>query len=176
LSQSPKPQADLDPFGEQPINDLEGSVRKAVVKTYREDILRPQVEQTNRVYGELSDIQSDEDFALVGTIWDTHWQSPQTQHRVMTGQTSPKLEYDKVVKTFYRESLKKTHGALKNVMDKKATPPHVEVGDQSHVHMPTATEEQKKAVEKITKSSQGGDQDIENLVKALLPADDPMFK
>jgi hypothetical protein len=80
-----------------------------------------------------------------------------------------------VVRTYYREALKKTHGALKGVMETKVKPPHVEVGDQTHVNMPTATDETREKVNKITKSSQGTDQDIEDLVKALLPGSDPIF-
>lgn len=161
-------------YGEQPV-DIAKIMRNEIRNFYQDEVVKPQVEQTNRVYSELSQIQSDEDYGLVKDVWDKHWNNPNTQHRMMTGQTGAKAEYDRVVRTYYREALKKTHGALRGVVESKAKPPHVEVGDQTHVHMPTATDDQRAKIEKIIKSSQGGDQDIEALVKAVFPADDPIF-
>lgn len=177
LTQQPQHQSyDPEYGGEQPV-DIRGIFRKEIRNFYQDEVIKPQVEQTNRVYGELSQIQSDPDYALVGQMWDKHWNSPNTQHRIMTGQTSPKGEYDNLVRTYYREALKKTHGALKGVVENStARPPHVEVGSQSHVHTPTQSDEQKEQIQKITKSSQGGDGDIEALVKAFLPSTDSIFQ
>ena len=174
LTQQPQP-SQYDEYGQGQQGVDVNAIKAAVRDVYQNDILKPQVEQTNRVYGELSQIQNDPDYTLVAQMWDKHWNSPNTQHRVMTGQSSPRGEYESLVRTYYREALKKTHGALKGVVEKQAKPPHVEVGDQSHVHTPTQSDEQKAQIEKITKSSQGGDQDIEALVKAFLPSNDSMF-
>lgn len=153
LTQQPQQQSyDYD----QPQGVDVESIKRAVRDVYQNDILKPQIEQTNRVYGELGQIQNDPDYTLVNEMWNKHFNSPQTQHRIMTGQSSPKSEYDSLVRTYYREALKKTHGALKGVVENKARPPHVEVGDQSHAHTPTQSDEQKAQIEKITKSSQGG--------------------
>jgi hypothetical protein len=165
----PRPQENMG--YEDQSQDIAGIMRKEIRNFYSNEIVKPQVEQTNRVYGELSSIQSDEDYAMVQPVWDQHWNSPQTQHRIMTGQASPRGEYDKVVKTYYRSALKKTHGALRGVMETKAKPPHVEVGDQTHVDMPTQLDVQTEQVKGIIKNNKGGDGDIEALVKAFLPAD-----
>ena len=162
-------------YGEQPV-DLAKIVRNEIRGFYSDEVVKPQMEQTNRVYGELSAIQSDPDYPLVQQVWEKHWNAPQTQHLMMTGHTGAKEEYEKVVRTYYREAFLKTSGALRGVMDKKATPPHVEVGDQTHVNMPTQSDETRENIKNIVKSSQGSDQDIEALVKAMLPQDDPMFK
>ena len=156
-------------YGETP--DIAKIMRNEIRNFYSNEVIKPQVEQTNRVYGELSQIQNDDDYALVAPIWDQHWNSPQTQHRIMSGQSTPSSEYNKVVKTYYRSALKKTHGALKGVMETKAKPPHIEVGDQTHFDMPTTARIQSDEVKKIVGNNRGGDGDIEALVKAFLPAD-----
>ena len=172
LTAQSQPQQYVDEYGspQQPPMDT-NSIKNAIREVYQNDILKPQVEQTNRVYGELSQIQNDPDYALLGQMWDKHWNSPNTQHRIMTGQSSPKGEYDNLRMTYYRTALKKTHGALQGVMESKAKPPHVEIGDQTHVDMPTPLDIHSDDVKKIVKNNTGGDGDMEALVKAFLPAD-----
>jgi len=173
LKNQPK-QTDSYEYGE-PIN-IKEVVRNELRGFYQEDILKPQVEFSNKIWSELSEVQSDEDYALVQSVWDKHWNNPNTQYKVQTGQTSPKKEYDKLVRTYYRQSMKKTYDALQGVMNQKAKPPHIETGDQTHVHMPTQSDETREKVDKIVKNSKGGDSDIEALVRTILPETDPMFR
>lgn len=156
--------------------DLRQVVRNELRGFWNDEIVKPQAEMTNRVYSELAAIQSDEDYPLVNQMWESHWQNPSTQHRVSTGQSSPKTEYDRLVRTYYRQSFKKTYDALQGVVESRAKAPHVETGDQTHVSMPTADDETREKVKNITKNSQGSDSDIEALVKAMLPSDDAIFK
>jgi len=166
---------DNDEYGGESI-DIRGVIRNELRGFYQDEIIKPQAEMTNRVYGELSAIQGDEDYHLVKDMWDEHWQNPSTQHRVQTNQTSPKREYDNLVKTYFRQSFRKTYDALKGVVETKAKPPHMESGDQSHVVMPTSDDETRDKVKKVVKNSTGSDSDIEALVKAMLPPDDSIFK
>jgi hypothetical protein len=156
--------------------DIRSAIRNELRTFYQEDILKPQTEYNNRIYGELAEIQQDDDFNLVKGAWDEHLRNAATQQRINTGQTTPKAEYDRLIRTFYRQSLKKTRDALQGIVDVKGKPPHVETGDQTYVHTPTQSEETTEQVKNIVKNSRGGDSDIDALVKTILPADDPIFK
>ena len=126
----------------------------------------------------MNDIRTDADYTLVEDIWNKHITNPQTQMAVQSGQTTPKDEYNKLVRTFYRESLKQSKNVLEGLVSKPATPPHMESGETHTIPLPSVDEEKKEKVKTMTDPSkgwEGTDLNIIDLVKTILPADDPIF-
>jgi len=171
-----KPQETYNEYGE-PKSLTRDDIRQEMKRFYMEDIIKPQQEIQSRIFGELSEIQNDPDFTLVSEMWEKHWGSPSVQQRVFNGQSSPKHEYERLMRTFLKESLSRTHGALKGLMDRgaKAPPPHMESGEQQHVETHTSDEEFREKKKKLKENWKGEDDDIMKMVKAFLPDGDPLL-
>ena len=170
-------QPQYNEYGEAQGPDLQKIVEGSIRNFYMNEILKPQQEAQKKVFGELSEIQNDPDYGLVQKTWNEHWNSPQTQQRVYSGQSSPRFEYDRLVRTYYREALKRSHGALKGLVDQGAKPstPHVEQGEQQHVHTPTSDDEMKEQIDRLQKNWKGEDDDVEKLVATMFPQGDPFI-
>jgi len=139
---------------------------------------KKQTEAQQRYYGELAAIESDDDYGLVKDIFEKHITSPKVQGLIAAGQTTAGSEYQKLVNTVMRESLKQSKDIIIGLTSKGVTPPHVESGNTQSIALPTEEDEMTTKVKRMTDRTnwQGTDQDILKLVKTLLPSDSTIFK
>ncbi len=140
------------------------------------DIQKQQAETYQRQVAEMNDIYTDEDYELVKDVWDQYAKTPNFNVKLNTGNTTLKGEYDKFVRSYFRQVALKSRDALV-VATKggKRTPPHIESGNQA----PPSEEEsgdKHKNVRKIAAKTQGSDADIDAMIGALLPKDDPILR
>jgi hypothetical protein len=155
---------------------------KATRDFYKKEIVAPQQQMQRRYFAELNEVQGDEDYNLVEKVFTEHLNSPQLQSRLASGQTSVSKEYDKTVRSMYRNYLKQTKDALQGVVKPgDITVPHVESQTQQPV-MPTTDEEAKELTNKIVEARKAGnvtsDQAVDLMLKAGLKPDpnDPFFQ
>lgn len=171
--QQPKP----DDYS-QPV-DIEKVVMSAVRKFYQEDVIRPQQEAAERYYRDMEEIQADPDYEVVKDVWDKHRNSPSVVTRVQSGQSSMKTEFDKTVRTYYRELAKRSFDVFKG-MKPTARPPHIEGSESRSVQMPTEKDEKEQKIQKYHEQRQKGalssDAALEGIVKAALSSDDPIWR
>ena len=168
---------DQNEYGQQN-NITPSSIRDELRRFYAEEVIAPQQEAQSRILGELSQIQGDADYATFASKWDEHFNTPQIQQRIYSGQSSPLIEYNNFKLNQFRNLLGQTTQTLKGLTEKGAKPiPHVEKGSESHVHTPDVDETRMENLKKMVdpKHWQGRDEDIESLVKEFFPKDDPLL-
>ena len=156
-----------------------GKVVRTEVKGVVAEMQKAQADAEGNYYHELAEIQSDPDFAMVSDAWAQHTGNPNVVAAIRGGRTTMSKEYDKLVRTYQRELLKQSTATLRGLTEKGVTaPPHVESGDTHAIPLPSVDEEQKVKLKNITDPGKwtGSDSDIKNLVKTILPDDDPIFK
>jgi len=175
-----------DYYGDQNNVDLSKLIYETSMKATKDvlnrEFIEPQKRMQQQYWSELNEVQSDDDYALAKDVFTEHINSPQVQARIASGQTSVSKEYEKTVRSIYRNYLKQTQDALKGVVkpgDVKV--PGVESQSQQPV-MPSSNEEKEALKNKIYKARKDGDiqadQAIDLLVKMGLNPnpDDPFFK
>ena len=156
--------------------DLGSAIRKELNTFWSE---KEQIQETAQkdYFDTMTSIRTDPDYKLVENIFNEHIGNPQTQMAIRSRQTTIKDEFGKLVRTFYRESLKQSKNALEGLV-KPVAAPHIESGDTQTIPLPSMDEEKKTKIKTMTdptKGWEGTDQNIEELVKTVLPADDPIF-
>jgi len=164
-------------YNESP--DLKSIVRNELRGFYTDEVIKPQQEAQGRILGEMAQIQKDPDYGLVASDWAEHYNTPQVQQKIYSGQSSPMAEYNTFVRSYLRGFLTKTTETLKGLTaDGVKTIPHVESSDVSHVHTQTPDEISKDEINKMVdpKKWQGTDTDIEKLVGKFFPKGDPLLK
>lgn len=173
-----EPTVDMSQFATK--KDVAAIQKTALREFYTEDILKPQQQAYQANLQQLSIIHSDPDYPLVAEIFERHLANPNTQIRIASGQTTSKDEFDKTVRAFFRESLKRTVHTLEGLTSKSPKPPHIEQGETRSVPLPAQDEESAERVAKIVEDRKSGARDsdasLEALVKEALPADDPIFQ
>ena len=180
-----QPQTMMDEFG-NPTIDMNQIAKKDDIKEvlrsfYQEEIIRPQQQATQEAMRQLAEIQRDEDFPMLQPVWEKHINNPNVQIALQTGQTSIQNEYNKVWKTFYRESLKRSKGVLEAFTSKGVKPPHVESGN-SQTGVPQSNQQGDTVTKKLNDMEKpesgwtGEDDQNDGLVRELQPADDPIFR
>lgn len=148
------------------------------LETFWENKSQKQVQANQKYSKDVATIQNDPDFPAIQGIWNQYYSQPDTQQRIISGQTTMLGEYDKLARTFLRESLKRTSGQTQQLADAQTvTPPHMESGDTRSIPLPTSTEEQATRLANLTKPENwtGSNDNIESLVKTIFPDDDPFF-
>ena len=127
---------------------------------------------------EFSRIQSDQDFPAVRPIWEKHLSNPNVQFALQSGQTTLADQYNTVVRGYYKGLLMQSRDTIQGYVGKTRTaPPHME--QQNNAAPPRENppaQQGPAAVREIMGKSAGGDEDINNALKALFPDTDPMFR
>jgi len=153
------------------LKSIQRVVETGLADFYKKNVIAPQKEATDRYYKEIAEIEGDPDFQVenIKNLWNAYKEKPAVQSRLMRGETTLKKEYDKVAKTFWRSV------ATSRQESKPPVIPHMETGDTMNI--PIGSEEQQQSIKDMVdpKRWQGTDDNIENLMKTLLPKDDPIF-
>lgn len=159
---------------------VEQSAAKAVRGFYEEQVLKPQMQAREMLYRQMEEVQNDDDYPVVKDVFEQHIQAPRTQQALASGQTSLTNEYDRVVKQFYRKALGRSRDLLKSLHDAGAKPgaktvPHMESGTGNQYVPPEQKPDTKAKLVEIRKQSRGRDDDIDRMLDAILPNDDPFM-
>lgn len=177
----PVPQ-DMD-YGETV--DLGAMVSKTVrseLNTFATNMAKEQTRMQEAFNRERQAIMGDPDYNNVKDIYEKHMDNPNVQASLNAGTTTRTDEYNKLVRTVYRELLKESHGAL-NTIKGVATPaiPHMETSETLSQPLPSEVAEADKEIKNVVdkdKGFQGTDEDIQDLVKkmnAKLDKENPDF-
>jgi len=171
----PAPQTEYNEY-EQGV-DLGSAIRKEL-NTFWNDQQNKQTQAQQAYLKTMNDIRTDADYKLVENIWNEHVANPQTQMAVQSGQVNIKDEYGKLVRTFYRESLKQSKTALEGLV-KPTAAPHMESGETHSTPLPSVDEDRKQRISNLidpAKGFEGTDENIKALVKSYFPEDDPILE
>ena len=89
-------------------------------------------------------------------------------------------EYNKLVRTYYREIAARSHDTIKDLTKHKGKTPYVESGDSRETPAQVPIDERKEAAHKIDKKRREGtvgSQDaLRDLVNTFLPKNDPIWR
>lgn len=158
--------------------DLAGVVRKAVKDFYQEEIIRPQQQSYQANIRMQHAIQSDPDYQMAEPVWEKHISNPRTQMAISSGESDLLSEYNKVVRTIYRQMATKSKSVIENLYKTGAKPqdksiPHMESGHTASAPMPPDNAELNEKIKRLTdpKQWQGNQKSIESLVKTMINDD-----
>jgi hypothetical protein len=105
--------------------------------------------------------------------------SHRVKHRTPAqGKTSHTNELHKLVGAKFKElaqNLKGAAGLLKANVPAGTQPPHMEAGAMPPEAAPRGEQAKKEALAKLQKEGQGTDDDIDKVIRTLLPDDDPFL-
>lgn len=125
---------------------------------------------------EFSRIQGDQDFPAVRSIWEKHLQNPNVQLALQSGQTNLQDQYNTVVRGYYKGLLMQSKDTIQGYVQKtQPRPPHMEQQNNA-APAPEQKTGERPSLQEIMGKSTGGDEDINNALKALFPDTDPMFR
>lgn len=177
MKKSPTPPTEYNEYNEGV--DLGSAIQKEL-GIFMNNYQQKQTQAQQEYLQTMNDISTDADYKMVEDIWNKHCANPKTQLAVQTGQTTPKDEYNKLVRTFYRESLKQSKSVLEGLVSGKPTTiPHMESSDTQSIPLPSVNEEQKQKIKDKTdpkKGFSGTDEDIVDLVKEIMPQEDSFYQ
>ena len=176
-----QPRQEYSEYGETPSVDLKKEMRNSLREFYMEDILKPQQEMQQRVWRESQEIQSDEDYPIVKELWEQYTRTPEFGMKLQSGQTTMKEEFGKVTRRYYRELAKRSYDTLSGLNAKsRGDIPHMESGEERSIPTPPDADEKKDKLNRInkgrTEGSLSSDKALENIIKTMLPEDDPIFR
>ncbi len=174
IAPAPVPQNE---YGE-PSVDLGALVEQGVEKVLNKR-MQAQAKASQQVMRELAEIKNDPDYPAVKEIWEKHTQRPDVQMKYNSGQTTISAEYDKVVRSTYRNLLKRSQGVIETFGQNppvNVNPPHIETGQVAPPLAPGEEDEKQERIKKITKNRNGSDAELEALINAVLPGGDPILQ
>lgn len=177
------PARQQDPYGEPyeqqglPI-DLQAEIMRANDRWYEERVLKPQQQASESYWRDVETVQTSEYFPLVQDEYETHMRSPAVQRALATGRTSHTNEFHKIVGKKFKDiaqNLKSAATMLKEQKPSGAEPPHMETGQVPPERLPEGERARRQELDKIQKESRGTDDDLDAMIKTLLPDGDPIL-
>lgn len=137
-----------------------------------------QTNQAMKVSAEYEALGSHPDFEVVRKVFDEHVLSPAIQRKLLAGETSLKMEYANVRGDFMKNLALRSKDVVVGRTPAGAVPPHIEGPTgaiaPSPASVPTdSTAERTKNLADLKAQTKGSDNDIEALMKILLPDGDP---
>lgn len=188
LKRAPARQAEpyQDPYAEGQSVDIHSLVETAVRQAvgpelrnfYQNEVIGPQQQQSEAYWRDVETAEGSEYFAMVEPEYRAHMANPATQRALAQGKTSHTNELHKLVGVKFKElaqNLRGAAGLLKEQAPAGAQPPHMETGTPPPMGQPGEADAKKQALEKIQKEGRGTDDDIDAVIRTLLPDDDPFL-
>jgi hypothetical protein len=188
LKRAPSRQADpySDPYAEGQSIDIQSVVKAAVREEirpqlrdfYQSEVIGPQQQQSEAYWRDVETAEGSEYFAMVEPEYRAHMANPATQRALAQGKTSHTNELHKLVGAKFKElaqNLKGAAGLLKANVPAGTQPPHMEAGAMPPEAAPRGEQAKKEALAKLQKEGQGTDDDIDKVIRTLLPDDDPFL-
>jgi hypothetical protein len=175
-----------DQYAEGQSVDLRAEVKAAVRDVvgpelrnfYQNEVIGPQQQQSEAYWRDVETAEGSEYFAMVEPEYRAHIANPATQRAMAQGKTSHTNELHKLVGVKFKELAQNLRGAavlLKEQTPAGTQPPHMETGTPPPPPLPKEAEAKKQALEKLQKEGRGTDDDIDAVIKTLLPDDDPFL-
>lgn len=182
LQEVAKPKAaQHDPYSPEPVN-IEDVVERAVGKFYENRILKPQQEAQMRFTQELEEVQTDDHFIVLGNQFEEYVKVPKVQYAINTGQTSLAKEYRRFKDRYFTNLLSKVTDNYRSLIESGAkgkgnvTPPHMESSGSTNYVPPENQPDTRGRMIDLSKKSRGTDEDIDKMLKTLLPDGDPVLR
>jgi len=188
LKRAPARQAESykDPYAEGQSVDIHSLVETAVRQAvgpelrnfYQNEVIGPQQQQSEAYWRDVETAEGSEYFAMVEPEYRAHMANPATQRAMAQGKTSHTNELHKLVGVKFKElaqNLRGAAGLLKEQTSAGTQPPHMETGTPPPMGQPGEADAKKQALEKIQKEGRGTDDDIDAVIRTLLPDDDPFL-
>jgi hypothetical protein len=175
-----------DQYAEGQSVDIQSLVQSAVRDAvgpelrnfYQNEVIGPQQQQSEAYWRDVETAEGSEYFAMVEPEYRAHMANPATQRAMAQGKTSHTNELHKLVGVKFKELAQNLRGAatlLKEQTPAGTQPPHMETGTPPPPPLPKEEEAKKLALEKLQKEGRGTDDDIDAVIKTLLPDDDPFL-
>lgn len=167
-------------YSDQPV-DVKKLVRDALREEYSELTATQRAAQAE-FYRQIGSIKSDEDYHLVSSAFDQHMSNPNVQAAIHDGQTSIRDEYNKLVRGYYRRIASQAKDAIETLGKKGASvpgataPPFVEGGQSGQYAPPESRPDSREQLRELRKQSRGTDDDIDKMLRVLLPDGDPILR
>jgi len=163
-----------------------GGLMDSRIKAVMPGVIRTTVGELNREVSQAQQVQfeeyakitGDENYPIVGEIFEKHINNPNVQMLLRSGRTTMKEEYTKTMLAYYRNIALRSRDALKGIQGKARTgaeAPHMEAGQTQVTPTPTTDEERQEEGKKIMDNWEGTDKDLDNLFKHMLPDNDPFL-
>jgi hypothetical protein len=179
-SQNERQAAPTGDFEGEPI-DIRNVVKSAVKEFYVDEVVKPQQQANQQHWNQINQIQADPDYQneTIQKMWTEYTNTPNFQMKIQSGQTMTS-EYDKLVRTYYREIAKRSHDTIEGLTKQTGKTPFVESSDSRSVPQQVPIDERKEAGIKIDKHRREGmvssDDALHKLVDTFLPKTDPIWK
>lgn len=170
-----RPTQENNYYGSDDERPLTASEFKRMLKQERENQLNAYQTQMR----EMGEIYQHPDFKSVENIWQRHISDPGTQMKLHTGHTTLSKEYYDLVNSYYRQTAQKSKEIIEKLIGQKSALPHVET-NQAAIPKVSESNERKERLDKINKDRKAGalksDDALEQMVKTLIDADDPILR
>ncbi|GAG86483.1 unnamed protein product, partial [marine sediment metagenome] len=130
---------------------------------------------------QINEIQADEDYQnpVVQEMWTKYTSTPNFQMKMQSG-VPMTSEYNKLVRTYYRQIATRSHDTIKGLTEQKEKTPFVESGDTRETPSQVPIDERKESAHKIDKQRREGtvssDDALHKLVDTFLPKTDPIWR
>jgi len=167
-----------DPYEQQsqPI-DLRSEIKSTLRDFYRDEVIRPQQEASDAYWRDVESVYNSEYYPMVQDEYEAHVKSPAMQRALAQGKTTHTNEFHKIVVGKFKDISQQLKNAAMNLKEqppKGTKPPHMETGQVPPEQLPEREEARRQQLKSIQENAQGRDDDIDALIKAFLPDDDPL--
>ena len=166
-------------YGEEPQSVDLGQLVESKVQGVLERHLQNERRAQDAYFEEMGSIRSNPRYAQMEKMFETHLQSPDTQMKLRSGQTTLTNEFNNLTFTYYDTLLSRVTDVMGN-QPQVTKPPHVESADTHAPVVPTTDDERTDTIRRTVKARQEGtrssDDAMKDIVKAFLPTDDPIWR
>lgn len=155
-------------------------LRKTIQEVMRGEInnyVTSQREAQTAAMREYAGLQSDPDYSLIQQVWEKHVANPNVQMNIQSGNTTLTNEFNKVKIAYYKGIAMNSKDVLQGLINKttaSAKSVHMETGDTSTTPLPDK-DTREEALDRIKQQSTGTSDDLDAMIKALIPDTDPFF-
>ena len=159
---------DVDYGQGQPV-DIEELVSRSVEKVLTKKE-KAQLENQQRFLETWNTIQSDENYHLVGEVWESKLKDPNFNYQLQSGQVDPVKAYNKIVVDYYKGMAKRSADLIKNLKTGTFRAPHMETEgavEKSKPPLPESKEKIQKLQEKVNKGYIPNDDELISLMGTM---------
>ena len=154
------------------------TVMPGVIRSVVGELNQEASQAQNAQFEEYAKIQGDENYPIVGAIFEKHISNPNVQMLLRSGRATVKDEYVRTLLAHYKNIALRARDVIKGVKDKTQVgtkAPHMETGQTQVTPTPTGDEEKQEEGKKIMDNWEGTDADLDKLFKHMLPDTDPFL-
>lgn len=163
---------DMSQFAKK--SDIEDSIRKVY-----SEIVTAQQQAQKEYANQIASIRNDKLYPTIGKKFEQYFSTPEVQSSLATGARKPSDVYSEFKEAYLLEALTRSRDTIEAFASGKVSAPHIESGNtQASAPAVSSDAEKAKRLKNLTSRESGwtGDTDqLTQLVKEILPADDPIL-